>query len=153
MVRKEKMPEPASLNKRSLALFSKSLNYFEASLQRRRELAIFFQQELKKLGFEVQEPEGNVFCYLSALVPKDLQDKRDEMVKNLRKHKVFCVRIWKDPIAPDKDKFPNTFEAAQRVVNFPLQNHYTEEDIKKMIAALNEVMEKLLHFPEKVESQ
>ena len=143
MVRKEKIPEPAALNKKSLALFARSLEYFEKSLEKRRKLALFFQGELKKLGLEVQESEGNVFCYLSALVPKNLQDRRDEIVKKLRKHRVFCVRIWKDPIVKDKENLPNTFEVAQRIINLPLQNYYTEKDIKKMVAALNDVMEKL----------
>jgi len=142
VVRREKMPDPASLNKRSLCLFSRSLGYFEKSLEKRKELALFFQQELKKLGFEVQEDKGNVFCLLSALVPKDLQDKRDEIVKELRKHRIFCIRIWKDPIVLDKERFPNTFEAAKRVINFPLQNHHTKKDVNKMMAALSYILKK-----------
>jgi len=151
VIRKEKMLEPASLNKKSLCLFAKSLDYFEKSLEKRKELALFFQEELKKLGFEVQQAEGNVFCMLSALVPpegprpfggksgahgagKELQDKRDKIVKELRKHGVFCVRIWKDPIA--SEGFPNTFEASKRIINFPLQNHYTEKDVRKIIEAV-----------------
>lgn len=132
VVRKEKMPEPASLNKKSLCLFSRSLDYFEKSLQKRKELALFFQQELKKLGFEVQDANNNVFCYLSALSPKGLE--RDKIVEKLRKHGVFCVRIWKDPIA--FEGFPNTLEASKRIINFPLQNHYTEKDVRKMIKAV-----------------
>jgi dTDP-4-amino-4,6-dideoxygalactose transaminase len=140
MIRKEKMIEPADLNKKSLALFSRSLDYFEKSLARRQELALLFQEELKKLGFDVQESAGNVFCYLAALVPKDLQEKRDQIVQKLRKYRIFCVRIWKDPIVSDRNNFPNTFEAAQRIINFPLQNYYTEKDIKKMVKALKRVL-------------
>ena len=131
-VRKEKMVSPAALNKKSLWLFEKSLAAFDGSFKKRKELALFFQEELKKLGFEVQESKGNVFCYLSALAPKG--SARDEIVKKLRKHKVFCVRIWKDPIV--SEGFPNTLEAAQRIINFPLQNHYTEKDIRKILKAV-----------------
>ena len=140
MLRKEKMPQPAAINKVSLSLFSATLDDFEKSLEKRRELALFFQDELKKLGFEVQESENNVFCYLSALVPKELEQKRDKIVEDLRKYRVFCTRIWHTPIILDQEKFPNTFEAAKRIINFPLQNHYTEKDIIKIITAIKKVI-------------
>ncbi|RLC34964.1 MAG: hypothetical protein DRZ76_01425 [Candidatus Nealsonbacteria bacterium] len=143
MLRKEKLPEPGAINGVSLKLFSASLNDFGRSLEKRKKLALFFQQELKPLGFEVQEAEGNVFCYLSALVPKNLAEKRDEVVEKLRKHRVFCTRIWHTPIVLNKDEFPNTFEAAKRIINFPLQNHYNEKDIDKMISALKKVLKNL----------
>lgn len=143
IVRKEKLSEAAGLNNISLKLFSGFLSDFERSLERRKELALFFQEELKKLGFEVQEAENNAFCYLSALVPTNLKEKRDEIVKKLRKYKVFCTRIWHTPIVLDKDKFPNTVEAAERIINFPLQNYHNEKDIKKMIKAIKKVLEKI----------
>jgi len=143
MLRKEKLPEPAGINKISLALFSRSLVAHPEEAYRRGELALLFQEELKKLGFEVQESEGNIFCYLSALVPKNLAEKRDEMVEKLRKYRVFCTRIWHTPIVLNKDEFPNTFEAAKRIVNFPLQSHYSEKDIKKMVKTIKSVLEKL----------
>lgn len=143
MVRKEKSPEPAGLNKLSLALFSYSLDDFEKSLPYRIELAKFFQQELKKLGFGVQDGEGNVFCYLSALAPKNLEGKRDRIVEELRNNGVFCTRIWHTPIALNKDEFPNTFEASKRIINFPLQNHYKKQDVDRMVRALKRVLEKI----------
>ncbi len=153
MLRKEKMPQPAAINKVSLNLFSATLDDFEKSLEKRRELALFFQDELKKLGFEVQESEnftphrtrsgaGNVFCYLSALVPKELEQKRDKIVEDLRKYRVFCTRIWHTPIILDQEKYPNTFEAAKRIINFPLQNYYTKKDIKKMATSISKVLTK-----------
>lgn len=140
IVRKEKSPNPAGLNKLSLSLFSYSLDNFEKSLQKRIELAKFFQSELRKLGFEAQELENNVFCYLSALVPKIITERRDEIVKNLRKYRVFCTRIWHTPIVLNKEEFPNTFEAAKRIINFPLQSYYTERDVRKMIEAIKKVI-------------
>lgn len=139
MVRREKSPEPAGLNELSLALFSYSFEDFEKSLQNRINMAKLFQSELIKLGFEVQNSENNVFCYLSALAPKNLEEKRDKIVKGLRKYHVFCTRIWHTPIALNKNEFPNTFEAAKRIINFPLQNHYTKKDIEKMIKAVKKV--------------
>lgn len=136
ILRKEKFPEPAGINKVSLKLFAASLNDFEKSLEKRKKLALFFQLEIQKLGFEVQESQNNLFCYLSALLPKSLDGKRNKFVEGLRKHKVFCSRIWHSPIAD----LPNTSEAARRIINFPLQNYYTEKDIKKIIEAVKKAM-------------
>lgn len=146
MIRKEKMLKPAKINRISLNFFSYFLEDFEKSLKIRTNLALFFQEELRKLGFEVQESKDNVFCYLSALVPKNLEEKRDKIVRELKKQRVFCTRIWHAPIILDTeaqkeyqinlDEYPNTVEAAKRIINFPLQNHYTEKDIKKMILAI-----------------
>ena len=91
----------------------------------------------------VQKSENNVFCYLSALAPKNLEEKRDEIVEKLRKYHIFCTRIWHAPIMLNKDEFPNTFEAAKRIINFPLQNHYTEKDVKKMIEAVKQVIKEV----------
>lgn len=141
MVRKEKSPEPAGLNKLSLALFSRSLENFEKSLSHRIELARFFQSELELLGFDVQKQENNVFCYLSAMVPKNLSGKRDKLVEQLRKYGVFCTRIWHTPVVLNRQEFPNTFEVSQRIINFPLQNHYQEKDVRKMIEAVKSVLQ------------
>jgi len=153
IVRKEKNLEPTGINRVSLNLFSQHLEEFENSLEKRKKTALFFQQELKNLGFEVQNSDGNVFCYVSGLMPKQLEDKRDNFVKRLRKEKVFCTRIWHTPIvlnkevqkeyAIDLNEFPNTIEASERIVNFPLQNHYREKDIKKIIKAVEKTLKKL----------
>lgn len=143
MVRKEKLPEPAGLNKLSLALFSYSLDNFEKTLPHRIELAKFFQKELQNLGFSVQDGIKNVFCYLSALTPEALAEKRDKIVEELRKHGVFCTRIWHTPVVMDKENFPFTYEASRRVINLPLQNHYQEKDVKKMIKAIKKVLQKV----------
>ena len=97
--------------------------------------------------------ENNVFCYLSALVPESLREKRDKIVQKLRKYRVFCTRIWHTPIILNKEaqkeyqinlaEFPQTIEAAQRVINFPLQNHYTEKDMKKIIAAIQKTLNQI----------
>ena len=151
--RKEKLPKPGGINRASLSLFSDFFVDLEKSLDNRKKLALFLQEELKKLGFEVQETKDNVFCYLSALVPKRLEEKRDEIVRRLKKDRVFCTRIWHTPVILNKeaqkeyqidlDEFPNTVEAAKRIINFPLQNHYTEKDVRKIITAVKKVVASL----------
>ncbi|MDI6591321.1 MAG: DegT/DnrJ/EryC1/StrS family aminotransferase [Patescibacteria group bacterium] len=151
--RKEKREWPSALNRVSLNLFQRFLENFEKSLKKRIELALYFQEELKKLGFQVQESKNNVFCYLSALIPGNLKSKRDCFVKTLRKYKIFCTRIWQTPIILNPraqreyqinlNEFPNTVEAAKRIINFPLQNYYTEKEIKKMIFSIKKVIANL----------
>lgn len=140
IVRKEKMPNPSGINRVSLKLFSASLGNFETTLNNRIKMALIFQEKLKELGFEVQKSEDNIFCYLSAMVPKNMQEKRDVIVQKLRKYGVFCTRIWRTPIVLDQREFPNAFEAARRIINFPLQNHYTEKDIEKMANAIKKAL-------------
>jgi len=153
LVRKEKSSQPASLNKFSLFLLEIFLKDFENSLPHRIQLAVYFQSFLKELGFEVQPHRENVFCYLTALVPKRLETKRDFIVKQLKKYNIFCTRIWHTPIILNKKvqkeykinlkEFPNTIEAARRVINFPLQNYYSKKDIKKMINILYKILREL----------
>ena len=150
VLRKEKLQEIGGINRASLNLFSDFFGDVEKSLENRKRLALLFQEKLKNLGFEVQDSKDNIFCYLSALVPKELEARRDEIVKRLKKHVVFCTRIWHTPIVLNKDaqeeyqinldEFPNTVEVAKRVINFPLQNHYTGKDIKKIIVATKKVL-------------
>ncbi|OGZ24192.1 MAG: hypothetical protein A2896_00405 [Candidatus Nealsonbacteria bacterium RIFCSPLOWO2_01_FULL_43_32] len=153
MPRREKMRELGGLNRVSLNLFSDFFEATEKSSENRKTLAIFFQKELKALGFEVQNTDGNVFCYLSSLTPRNIQDKRDVIVQKLKKYGVFCTRIWHAPIILnegvqreyqiDLADFPNTVEAAKRIINFPLQNHYTEKDVRKIITAVKKVIANL----------
>lgn len=153
MVRKEKMPEPASLNQISLNFFYYFLEDLKKISDNRINLALFFQKGLKEMGFEVQESKNNVFCYLAALVPKDIAEKRDKLIQELRKEKIFCTRIWHSPIILNKEvqkeynvnlkEFPNTIEAAKRIINFPLQNHYTKDDVEKMVQSIKKVLTQL----------
>ncbi|MFH1423475.1 MAG: DegT/DnrJ/EryC1/StrS family aminotransferase [Candidatus Nealsonbacteria bacterium] len=148
--RKEKRQELGGINRASLSLFSDFFGDARDSLTNRKKLAELFQEELKGLGFEAQESAENVFCYLSVLVPKAMRDQRDKIVQELKKHRVFCTRIWHAPIILNEDvqkeyqinpaDFPNTVEAAGRIINFPLQNHYTEKDIRKMVEAVKKVI-------------
>ncbi len=145
-IRKEKILEPASINSVSLNLFSSFLNDYNNSLEKRKQLALSFQKQLKNLGFQVQKSENNVFCYISALIPKHLEQKRDEFVNKLKKKKIFCTRMWHSPIISNSEfqkeyrinpsDFPNTIEVSKRIINFPLQNYYREKDIEKMIGII-----------------
>jgi len=111
------------------------VNYYfdnlETNLNKRIDLAKYFQKKLIEIGFEVQESKDNTFTYLSALVPKNIN--RDEVFNKLRKRGVFCSRIWQNPLFPD---LPNTQETAKRIINFPLQNWFTEKDIDKIIVGI-----------------
>ena len=140
-IRKEKLKEIGSLNRISQNIFSWQSKNLEETLEKRRKIALFFQTELKKMGFETQISENNIFTFLSVLVPENID--RDKFIFRLREKGVFALRIWKEPIILNKEaqkeyeidlsRFPNTVEASQRIVNFPLQNFYTKKDIEKML--------------------
>lgn len=131
----ENLREPRNASKLSLRLFNKYLEYFEEQTQKRINLAKYFRETLISSGFEVQSYENNTFTYLSALVPQNIN--RDELFDKLRKRGTFCSRIWRKPIYnPLNGMLPNTNEAARRIINFPLQNWFTEKDIDEMIKCL-----------------
>lgn len=146
IIKKEKSAQLCEINNVSLNIFSYFLKTHKQETQKRIELALFFQQELKNLGFETQESKNNVFCYVSALMPKNLKQRRDILIKNLRKYGIFATRIWHAPIILNplvkkeyninSQEFPNTIEAAQRIINFPLQNYFQKKDIQKIIKKL-----------------
>ncbi|MDO8601238.1 MAG: DegT/DnrJ/EryC1/StrS family aminotransferase [bacterium] len=157
-LRESKLTKPGGINRVSVNLFADFFDSFKNSSDRRRKLALLLRQELSSLGFEVQQSGdsphfANVFCYLSALAPKHLTEKRDEIVQKLKKYRVFCTRIWHAPIIlnPEVQKeyglnpaeFPNTVEAAKRIINFPLQDHYSEKDVKNIIKAVKSVLSDL----------
>lgn len=106
-------------------------NNLETNLNQRIKLAKYFQERLIKIGFNVQEPNNNTFTYLSALVPENIN--RDELFNKLRKKHIFCSRIWHNPLF---NGLSNTAEAGKCIINFPLQNWFTEKDIDKIIAGI-----------------
>ena len=152
-IREEKTTKLAGINSVSLNIFSQSLGDFEKKLEKRKKLALLFQKELEKLGFRTQSSKNNVFCYVSALMPKRLEEKRDVFVDKLKKQRIFCTRIWHTPIIMNPkareeyninlNEFPNTVEASKRIINLPLQNHYREKDIKIMLEIIEKTLKKL----------
>ncbi len=151
IVRKEKLKRPSQINSVSLNLFLNFSKGFRQEIKKRVETAQIFREKLRELDFEVQEGEGNVFCYLSALTPKRIN--RDRLVRALRGYGIFATRIWREPIILNPrvrkrykinlDEFPNTIEVADRIINFPLQNFYTEKDIEKMTSAIKKFLSSL----------
>ena len=154
--------ELGRINKVSLNLFNFFLADFQKSLKNRTVLALDFSEKLSELKFRMQKPGldekaltygSNVFTFLSGLMPNDLEQKRDELVKKLRKIGVFATRIWHTPIILNKkaqkecqidlQQFPNAVLAAKRIINFPLQNCYTQKDIDKMTSKLKTTLNKI----------
>jgi dTDP-4-amino-4,6-dideoxygalactose transaminase len=146
VIRKEKAQQFGKMNNVSLNLFSHFLENYKQNSETRIKLALMLQEKLKKIGFDVQKAENNCFCYVSALMPKNLEKERNSLVKKLKEQKIFCTRMWHTPLALnpsvkkeynlDIEKFPKTAETARRIINFPLQNFYKEKDIEKIINAL-----------------
>lgn len=155
-IRKEKSSNLCGINNVSLNIFAYFLNNYEKTLKNRISLALFYQQKLKNLNskeqggrgrtssalFKLQKNKDNVFCFMSVLVCKN----RDKLAKKLKKHKIFCTRIWHSPIVlnPEIQKrynlnendFPNTKIISQKIINLPFQNHHTKKDIQKIIKKL-----------------
>ena len=146
IIRKEKLLKIGGINKVSLNLFSCFFEEHQKNLKKRINLGLFFQKELKSLGFETQESKNNGFCYLSVLMPEKLKEKRDDFIKELRKKGISCTRMWHTPIILnpelqkkykiDLNQFPNTLNISQRIINFPLQDYFQKKNIKEIIGKI-----------------
>jgi len=121
--RKDNLDIARQAPKTSLKIFDWYLENFEEQISKRKELADYFHKKLKEIGFQ-----SSGISYISALTPKSID--RDKLFYNLRKKNIFCSRIWHKPIYPD---LPNAREAAERTINLPLQNWYTEKDIDYLV--------------------
>jgi dTDP-4-amino-4,6-dideoxygalactose transaminase len=148
--RKEKLLDAGGISRVPLRLFFDFLPIFEKSLENRKKIGKLFSNKLKERGFEIQSKDNSVFCYISALVPEGMREKRYNIVKRLREYGVFCTRMWHTPIILNEEakdyykmkleEFPNTIKTAERVINFPLQNHYKERDINRIVKAIDKVL-------------
>lgn len=121
-----KFSEPTKSSKCSLRILGWYLDNLEEQISKRKELAEYFHKKLGEIGFQ-----SSGITYISALVPKNIN--RDELFYKLRKKNIFCSRIWQKPIYPN---LSNTAEAAQHIINFPLQNWFTKKDIDRMLEYL-----------------
>jgi len=127
--------KPKKISKKSLKALNYYLDNYQNQISKRINLAEYFQKKLKAMGFEVQEFKNNAFTYLSALVPKNIN--RDELVYKLKKKNIFCSRIWQNPLF---NGLPNTSETSKRIINLPMQNWFTLDDIDKVIKFLKIVI-------------
>lgn len=153
ITRKEKLWQIGGINKVSLNLFSVFFEQHNKNLKKRIKMALFLQKELKNLGFEIQEPKDNVFCFISALIPEKSKNKRDIFIKELRKQEVSCTRIWHNPIILNQEvqkrykinpeEFPNALNISQRVINFPLQDYFEKKDAEEIISKTKAVINAL----------
>ena len=128
-IRRENSRGIQRASKGCLRIVNYYLDNLEQRIAKRINLAKYFQEQLIKIGFGTQKSDNNTFTYLSALVPKNTN--RDELFNKLRKGGIFCSRIWHHPLYGG---LPNAAEAAKCIINFPLQNWFTEKDIDKIIA-------------------
>jgi dTDP-4-amino-4,6-dideoxygalactose transaminase len=131
----ENFREPQKASKLSLKLFDNYLENFEQKIQKRIELANYFQKKLTELGFELQKAENNTFTHISALVPRNID--RDRLFNNLGRYNIFCLRVWQKPIYPN---LPNTSEAARRIINFPLQNWFAGKEITRIFEIIKSII-------------
>ncbi len=146
VIKGEKQQRPTEINSVSLNLFSYFSENHEEILKERKGKALYFQEKLKELGFIVQEHKNNTFCYFSALTPNKVN--RDKLVEKLHKKRIFCTRIWHAPIILNPDveadydlylgKYLYTIDTANRIINFPLQNHYSKKDIDRIIRTIKD---------------
>jgi perosamine synthetase len=126
---------PRKISKLSLKTVNHCIDSLKEQIEKRIVLAKYFQDKLINLGFKVQNGPDNTFTYLSALVPENID--RNSLFKKLRKHKVFCSRIWQNPLFK---QLPNTSIISEKIINLPLQDWFKPEDIDVITQYLKEII-------------
>ncbi len=144
-IRKEKTITLSAINRVSYNIFAFYFKNLNATIEKRRDVSIYFQNELKKIGFVTQPQNNNSFNFLSCLYMKN--KNRDSFVYSIKKKRIFPTRIWHNPIIVNpKIKegltfYPNTIEVSKRIINFPLQSFYRKQDIDKITLSIKKVVQ------------
>ncbi len=134
-IKDEKIKQIGEMNQVSQNILNWQLKDLTQKLKKRKRWALSFIKTSKSFGFQFQETENNSFTFLSALTPKNI--KRDEFALKARKFGLFPTRIWRFPITKS---LPGAKEAAERIINFPIQNFYNQKDINKIIRAIKHIL-------------
>ncbi|HNU96852.1 MAG TPA: DegT/DnrJ/EryC1/StrS family aminotransferase [Candidatus Portnoybacteria bacterium] len=129
---------PKNISRLTLKIIDYCFDNFNEQLNNKIELAKYFQAKLSKIDFKVQESENNHFTYLSALVPENID--RNELFYKLKERHIFCSRIWQNPLLK---QLPNTSVITGRIINLPLQNWYTKQDIDNIIEKIIMIMNEM----------
>ncbi len=136
------------------ALATLALNQFkklERFNEHRRQIASFYERELKNTGFNLllaknQGDRVPTFMRYPILVNFDT----DEILQKLRRKKIFLDDGWrKSPVIPsdtniDKMRYPfgscpQVEKVAQNIVNFPTHINISQEGAKKIVDFLKKI--------------
>jgi len=127
--------EPKTISKTSLKIINNCLVNLDEQTINKIKIAKYFQGKLLKINFKAQQPNNNTFTYLSVLTPDNVD--RNKLFNDLRKHHIFCSRMWQNPLLK---QLPNTSYIANHIINFPLQNWFKKEDIDKIVRMIENII-------------
>ena len=108
------------------AIGTAQLEYFDKTMENKRETARIYQDFFEKLGIPcIKEPEGACSNYwLNAIVLKD-RVEREEFLEYANSHGVQCRPIWTlmHKMPPyemyERTELPNSEWLEDRIVNIP----------------------------------
>lgn len=126
-----------------LKYFSCLLNGYEKKLKKRTMLGKSLLSKINSAARNCQICAADNFSFFTILLSENLASKRNEIVEKLSRKRIFCERIWHNPIITwpevikeygiDPNSFPNTLSIAKRVINLPLQDYFNERDIERVV--------------------
>jgi perosamine synthetase len=122
------------------ALGLSQLSSLEEFIDRRREIAARYFQELKNCNFKLPVwKEGKNHIYYRFVIKT--KDTSSEYIEKLQQKKVMCRRPVYIPlhIYLNLSGFPHTLEAWHKTISIPLYPSLREVEIEKIIAVVKEI--------------
>ncbi len=117
------------------ALGLSQLKIIKKFIERRRELANYYNDRFKKANFKVplaQENKKPVYAKYTILLEKNL----DKTIKSLRQSKIDADKPIKSPIYkifdPEGKEFPHAFQCHNKLIEIPLYPSLKRKEIEKI---------------------
>jgi len=122
------------------ALGGSQISFLDKFIERRREIAARYFQELKNCDFTLPVwKEGKDHIYYRFVIKA--KDSSSEYIEKFRQKNVMCERPVYIPlhICLNLSGFPHTLEAWHKTISIPLYPSLREEEIERIVAAVKEI--------------
>ncbi len=142
----------AKLTEVGALLASERLAGLEAIVRRRSELAVFYIERLKGLGFQRLTSPVVAMQFMPALLPRDAAPARERLIAALRTAGVelrsyFSPSLHMQPFfAPVRalEPLPVTEDLSARILSFPLYDAMSEADVATICTVFWQVFRKVV---------
>jgi len=114
-------------------LVLQEFNNLTKQLNRRKEIAKLYAKKINKKI--LSKNITNKISRSSNLRFPIFVNNRNNLIKHLKKHKIFVSDIWYDDIAPE---CPNAVNISHKILNLPTHINTTKENALKIVERINE---------------
>jgi dTDP-4-amino-4,6-dideoxygalactose transaminase len=120
-------------------------NKIKEIIKSRQEVARIIRNKLKDTELTLQADPNNehIYTYFSFLLPKRIENKRNDFLKELEKISVIGRLIWDKPLSKYfGKKLNNAEEISKRIVGIPINPNYSKKDAENLAKKVVFVLKK-----------